>query len=80
MAQDWDDDDVAELAEDWKVSEELVEQFLEDWGGLDAVDDFDLDAVVGDDGRPDPDYMQQLADAYDIDVSDLYDLYYGYED
>lgn len=27
---------------------------------------------------PDPDYMEALADALDIDISDLYDMYYGY--
>jgi len=27
---------------------------------------------------PDPDYMVDLADRLDIDVSHLYDMYYGY--
>ncbi len=28
--------------------------------------------------RPQPDYMQEIADQFDIDISDLYDMYYGY--
>ncbi len=27
---------------------------------------------------PDPDYMLELADDFDVDVSDLYDMFYGY--
>lgn len=80
MAIDWDDDDVDDLAEDWGVEPELVEQFLEDWGGLEAVDAFDITGHIDEYGHPDPDYMQELADLYDIDISDLYDIYYGYED
>lgn len=48
---------------------------------LDIDDMFDA-PVIGQTDRgfdiPDPDFMDALADAIDIDISDLYDMYYGY--
>lgn len=69
-----DEDELQEWADQWGVSveeaEDLLEYISESTELFDPpLDDFD---------RPDPDYMLDLADELDIDVSDLYDLYYGY--
>lgn len=70
------------------MDEEELEEWAEQWGiTVDEAEDFfdyisestDLfDPPLDDDGRPDDDYMLDLAEALDIDVSDLYDMYYGY--
>lgn len=73
MAIDYDEEDLEEFAEEWGVTVNEAESILE------QINEQDLFNVpVDDDGRPDDDYMLELADYLDIDVSDLYDLYYGY--
>lgn len=70
-----DEEDLAEL---WGVDVDDVEDLLEAAGlDLETVDAY-LDVPLDDDDRPDPDYMLDLADSLDLDVSDLYDMYYGY--
>lgn len=69
--EDWDDDDIEELADLWNIDFEQAES---------VIDMADL--VMGDiqDGeKPDPDYLEYLADMLDVDVSDMYDMAYGYE-
>jgi hypothetical protein len=82
-----DEDELAEdLAERWNVDIDDVYDLADRWG-FDSLDDLDeatedfggIWDVPDDDGIPDPDYMMDLADSLDVDVSDLYDMYYGYE-
>lgn len=69
--------------------EELYEELAERWGvdpedveALQEALDFDLSLLeeipLDDEGLPDDDYMNELADDLDLDISDLYDMYYGY--
>jgi hypothetical protein len=69
-SDDIDDDDIEYYADLWGVSDEQAEVYL------DAIAEFEEETEY--DYHPDPDYMQYLADIFDIDVSDLYDMYYGY--
>ena len=69
---DYDDEDLEEYAALWGVTEEEAEDVLEE--SVDAFANVPLD----DYGRPDADYMANLSEDFDIDISDLYDLYYGY--
>ena len=71
MAVEFDDDDIEYYADLWGVSDEEAELYL------DTIEVFEEDGI-DDFGKPDPDYMQELADQFDIDISDLYDMYYGY--
>ena len=68
-----DDDDIEEYAELWGVEPEDVEALF-DVVNLELLDEVPFDEL----GRPDVDYMDALAEDLDIDVSDLYDMYYGY--
>lgn len=69
-----DEDELQEWADQWGVSLDEAESLLE---YLEESTDL-YDPPLDDYGRPDADYMLDLADELDIDVSDLYDLYYGY--
>lgn len=83
--------DVEDLAELWDVDEDDVATLLEA-AGYDPEGDFDLDMfedwstedlldmvpIDDETGRPELDYMTELADQTDWDVSDLYDMFYGY--
>lgn len=87
-----DDEELEELADEWGVSvdeaeallETMGEEYVEEHRGQEDWDWLDLDdiPVVGETpggyDMPDPDYMWDLAEDLDVDVSDLYDLYYGY--
>jgi hypothetical protein len=87
-----DEEYLKELAEAWHVSideaeallEALGEKRVEEQWGTEQWDWLDLDdvPVVGETPGgydiPDPDYMADLAEDLDLDISDLYDLYYGY--
>lgn len=69
-----DEDELEEWAEQWGVSVDEAEsilEYIEESSNL-------FDPPLDDYGHPDDDYMQELAEVLDIDVSDLYDLYYGY--
>lgn len=69
-----DEDELEEWAEQWGVSVDQAEDMLE---YLEESTDL-FDPPLNDYGRPDDDYMLELAETLDIDVSDLYDMYYGY--
>jgi len=87
MMADYDEEDIEYYATLWDVEPEQVEALLDVLDPNDLTrafeegpelhdeiwDDFPLDEH----GRPDPDYMFELAELFDVDVSDLYDLYYG---
>lgn len=68
-----DDDDIEYYADLWGVDDEQAEEYL------DAIEEFEA-ANGGYGETPDPDYMEALADEFDIDISDLYDMYYGYNE
>lgn len=68
---DIDDDDIEYYADLWGVEEREAEHYLE-W-----IAEFE-DEGVDEYGNPDPDYMDWLAHEFEIDISDLYDMYYGY--
>lgn len=68
---DYDEEDIEEYAALWGVSYEEAEAVLEE-----STDVF-ANVPLDDYGRPDIDYMSELADLFDVEVSDLYDLYYG---
>lgn len=68
-----DEDELEEWAEQWGVSVDQAEDLLE---YIEESTDL-FDPPLDDFGRPDDDYMLDLAEALEIDVSDLYDLYYG---
>lgn len=67
---DIDDDDIEYYAELWGVDDDDAEHYL------DVIAEFEENN--GYEGAPDPDYMEWLADEFGYDVSDLYDMYYGY--
>lgn len=69
-----DEEELEEWAEHWGVSVNEAEDLLEHLSESTDLYEPPLD----DYGRPDADYMLDLADKIDIDVSDLYDMYYGY--
>lgn len=86
-----DDDDAAEYAELWGVDLEDVYDIFEAMAYDDARGDLDYAdyeerrdyASRGTPGSVDyredvADYLEGLADEYDVDISDLYDMYYGY--
>ena len=74
MADDTDDY-IADFADEYGISYDEAEDMLE------AIEEGDaFDVPLDDEGRPDPDYMLDLAEALNIDVSDLYDLYYDYSE
>jgi DNA-directed RNA polymerase specialized sigma subunit len=65
--------------------EDLADEFgvsVEELDYLDSQLDRDIDAwgevPIDEDGRPDPDYFEVMALELGVDVSDLYDWYYGY--
>jgi hypothetical protein len=69
-----DDDDLDEYAELWGVEPEDVEALF------DAIEVEDFDAKTSDELRT---YIDDLYDAlvddgWELDVSDLWDMYYGY--
>lgn len=68
------DEAIAEWADDLGLDYDDAESLFDTIGG--DPDSWDV-PMVGD--RPDPDYFEELAEAYDLDVSDLYDMFYGYE-
>lgn len=64
-------EDALDYFEDaWEVDRETIE---DNYPHIDALYQYHVL-----DDHPDPDYMEALADDLDIDVSDLYDMYYGY--
>lgn len=68
-----DEDELEEWAEQWGVTVDQAEdllEYIEESTNL-------FDPPLDDEGRPDDEYMLELAEVLDIDVSDLYDLYYG---
>lgn len=68
-----DDDELEEYAEEWGISVDDVEAIF------DAVDVEAYEGVpLDENGRPDADYMEALAEQLDIDIHDLYEMYYGY--
>lgn len=73
-AYESDDERVSELADLYEVSEAEAEALL------DALDEFELDELTHGELR---DYIDSLweqldSEGWDIDVSDLWDMYYGY--
>lgn len=73
---------LAELADSWGVDPSDAEDLLRAQG-LDveqylAVQELLEGAPLTETNRPDPDYMIDLADSFDVNVSALYDIYYGY--
>ena len=80
-----DDEDFEELAELYGVELELVEALYEEIERRAKLKRRRMRMIptVGKTKRgfdiPDPDYMLEYAEAVDINVSDLYDMYYGYE-
>lgn len=76
MAFEYDEEDIEELAEQWGVTPAEAESLLEVLEEQEETDIFNVPTDRFD--RPDDDYMLELADYLDIDVSDLYDMYYGY--
>ena len=69
-----DEEELEEWAELWGVTPSEAEDLLD---YIEESTDL-FEPPLGDYGRPDADYMLDLADVLDVDVSDLYDLYYGY--
>jgi hypothetical protein len=69
-----DEDELEEWAEQWGVSVNEAEDMLEYLEESTNI----FDPPLNDYGYPDDDYMNELADTLGIDVSDLYDMYYGY--
>lgn len=69
-----DEDELEEWAEQWGVSVNEAEDMLEYLEESTNI----FDPPLNDYGIPDDDYMNELADTLGIDVSDLYDMYYGY--
>lgn len=70
----YDEDDIQEFADDHGITFDEAEDLLEEIDRDDIWDNIPLDEH----DRPDIDYMTDLAEFFDVDVSDLYDLYYGY--
>jgi ABC-type taurine transport system substrate-binding protein len=73
-AYESDDEQASELAELYGVSEQEAEALL------DALDEFELDELTHGELR---EYIDSLwgqldSEGWDIDVSDLWDMYYGY--
>lgn len=70
-----DDEELEEFADLWGVEPEEVEALYDAIG-----EDFEFESLTG----PElDDYINDLRDAlsedgWDVDVSDLYDMYYGY--
>lgn len=63
-----DDDELEEYAELWGVEPEDVEALAE---AIDLESEYMTDSELND-------YLESLADEFDLDISDLYDMYYGY--
>jgi len=72
-----DEEDLAEL---WGVDVDDVLDLAAQLG-LHDIADFDwMSEVAEADGSANRDSMLEMADYLDVDVHDLYNLYYGYED
>lgn len=69
-----DDEDLEEYADLWGVEPEDVEALL------DTIELEDFDAMTSDELRTyiDDLYDQLTEEGWDLDVSDLWDMYYGY--
>lgn len=70
-----DDDDFEELAELYGVTPEEVEALYDALGEFESFDELTQEELA--------DYIDDLYDAlvaegHDLDVSDLWDMYYGY--
>lgn len=70
-----DDDDFEELAELWGVEPQDVEALY-----LEIGSDLEFEGMTQDELRDyiDDLYDQLTAEGWDLDVSDLWDMYYGY--
>jgi len=84
MTDDDYEDMLETIAEDYGVETDTVESMADvlgiDLELLDDASEFDLYAEIGGGDMPDADYMEGLAELLDMDVHDLYDMYYGYND
>lgn len=70
-----DDDDFEELAELYGVTPEEVEALYDTLGDFESIDDLTQDELTA---YIDDLYDALVAEGYDLDVSDLWDMYYGY--
>lgn len=83
--------DPEDLAEEYGITideaEDLLEAIIdsgeewEAWGEWHDEQETDAlwDVPLDEQGDPDDEFMQELAERFEIDISDLYDMYYGYE-
>lgn len=70
-----DDDDFEELAELYGVTPEEVEALYDTLGEEFNADDMTQEELTD---YIDDLYDELVAEGYDLDVSDLWDMYYGY--
>lgn len=81
--------DPEDFAEEYGVSlddaEDLLEAIVESgpewdaWREDDSADTWEDIVPLDDAGHPDDEFMEWLAEQWDLDISDLYDMYYGYD-